>query len=77
MSAVDALRNLQDAIDEEARAKRIIVGWSRACGPGIWREGHPLDRMKVDRLKEARWRVREAQWIAAEVLRQARPEGCA
>jgi hypothetical protein len=58
MRLIVAYSELQDALEEEAGAKSHIIRFSKAFGPSVWREGHPLDIEKVNRLRRSRWRLR-------------------
>jgi hypothetical protein len=39
---------------EAERTHRICVDWTKAFGLGIWREGHPADRQKLQERRNAR-----------------------
>jgi hypothetical protein len=46
MRLIVAYGELQDAQEEEAAAKDCIIRFSKAFGPGVWHDGHPLDVWK-------------------------------
>jgi hypothetical protein len=69
MRLIVAYSELQDATEEERAAKAIIISFARAFGPGVWREGHPLDRAKVSRPRSDRGRLIDARLNLAYALR--------
>jgi hypothetical protein len=77
MTIASAYSVLRDAQDEELAAKAIIIGFSKAFGPGVWREGHPMDVWKVDRLRRARGRIRDAKLNLDYVMRHEPVAGMA
>ncbi len=51
-----ALATYIEANIQAAHWQRVCVRWTRVCGIGVWREGHPSDREK---LRQRRiWRAR-------------------
>ena len=77
MTLVRAYRVLQDATEEERAAKAIIISFARVFGPGVWRDGHPLDIAKVSRLRRSRGRLRDARLNLDSAMRHEPAEGAA
>ncbi len=51
-----ALATYIEANIQAAHWQRVCARWTRTCGAGIWREGHPSDKEK---LRQRRiWRAR-------------------
>ncbi len=49
-----ALRRYEDAKADAERTQQICADWTEEHGFGIWREGHPLDRLKLYERRVAR-----------------------
>jgi hypothetical protein len=75
MRLTAAYRGLQDAQEEEAAAKDCIIRFSKAFGPGVWRDGHPFDVGKVNRLRRSRWHLRDARLNLDYAMRCEPTEG--
>ena len=75
MTVADALENLWFCTQEFEAADYACRQWSEFCGPGIWREGHPLDRMKLRRRRQAKVDVKRARWYVNHVLAGASAAG--
>ena len=75
MRLTAAYRRLQDALEEETGAKACIIGWARVCGPSVWRQGHPLDVEKVNRLRRSRCHLRCARLNLDYAMRCEPAEG--
>jgi hypothetical protein len=60
----------QEALDEARYWTKRCAAWERAHGKGIWAEGHPADREKLEQRREWRRRaVIERRFLRA-ALRQ-------
>jgi hypothetical protein len=64
MSLVMAIEAYQEA---QRQAERVCADWTAACGPGVWREGHPSDLEKLR--QRQRWRDHVA--VSRETLCRA------
>jgi hypothetical protein len=73
----DALENLRDCQREFERRDNICRRWTEACGPSVWREGHPSDRLKLLRRREAKHDLRRARWYLAQAMANTPPAGSA
>lgn len=63
---VAAIRLAQKELRSAAIACEVIEA---IAGPGIWAEGHPLDKMKLARLEAAQDDLAAKRSLLAEVLR--------
>ena len=75
MTIADALENLRICVEEFEAADCACRRWSEFCGPGIWREGHPLDRMKLRRRCRAKLDLKRAHWYVNHALAGASAAG--
>ena len=75
MTIGDALDNLRACTEEFAAADYACRQWSELCGSGIWREGHPLDRMKLRRRRRAKLDLKRAHWYVDYALAGASAAG--
>ncbi len=64
----DQLALIACAEAEYRAADRACRLWQEACGPGIWREGHPLDRDKLRRRRLAKRLVQVQRFLLGEAL---------
>jgi hypothetical protein len=76
VTIADALENLRVCSEEFEAADHACQLWSELCGPGIWREGHPLDRMKLCRRRRAKLDLKRARWYVDHALADASAAGC-
>jgi hypothetical protein len=72
-----ASRRFLAARSEFERARRIVTGWTRACGHGVWRQGHPSDAKKLWRLKQASLTLRCERRLLLQAFAAAEPVGVA
>ena len=73
----DLIEDVRDATFEVETAKRAIIAWSKAAGPEVWRNRHPMDAAKVERLRCARHTLRRARFYLEHSLLNSRGEGSA
>ena len=69
MTPVEVLARLHEAEERAERANSRVIAWTAACGPGVWREGHPLDREKLRARQDARRAVIAERRALRELLR--------
>ena len=73
----DLIEDVRDATFEVETAKRAIIAWSRAAGPEVWRNRHPMDVAKVERLRCARHDLHRAWFSLDRALLASRCGGSA
>ena len=61
MTIADALENLRICTEEFEVADHVCRQWGKLCGFAVWREGHPLDRMKLRRRRRAKLDLKRAR----------------
>jgi hypothetical protein len=71
MTVQEAVENLRLCSEEFEAADCVCKRWTQVCGFGVWREGHPLDRMKLRHRRRAKLDLKRARWYLDYALTNA------
>jgi hypothetical protein len=78
VTIIEAWANLRDAAAEYEHRDFICRQHARICGGHhIWRERHPLDRIKLRARRMAKLQLKRARWYLDHALATQPAEGCA